>query len=68
MSLGIAGQFCEESGDPDWVGNEVVQLRMKIAVENRGQDPIRVRADRWRVLTPDGIVAQPVDADEPMVV
>jgi hypothetical protein len=65
--MDIASQFCEESNDPDWVGNEVVQLRMKIAVVNRGNAPVLLRPDQLRLLAPDGVAAEPVSSDGPIV-
>jgi hypothetical protein len=68
LSVSIAGQFCEESLDPYWVGNEVVQLRMRLLVRNEGNTPVDVQLDRLRLSSPDGIRAEPVAFDGPVVV
>jgi hypothetical protein len=65
----IVGQYCEDSAAPDdFAGSEVVQIRMKIAVTNRGTAQVGFEPSRLRLIAPDRIAPTPVAADSRMEV
>ena|SRR5689334_5472055 len=68
VQMAIVGQYCEEEQDPDWIDNEVVQLRMKIGVTNRSTKSVDFDPDRVRVIGPDRVTPSPVAADSPLTV
>jgi hypothetical protein len=62
--MAIVGQYCEDSAAPDdFAGSEVVQIRMKIAVTNRGQGQVGFEPSRVRLIAPDRVAPTPVAAD-----
>ncbi len=69
VQMSIVSQYCEDSAEPeDFAGSEVVQLRMKIAVANRGKGEVGFDPDRLRVIAPDRVSPSPVAADSRFVV
>jgi len=65
----IVGQDCSDSHEPtDFAGSEVIQLRMKIGVTNRGAHNIAFAPERLRLIASDGLRPVPVGADSPLIV
>lgn len=68
VQMAIVSQHCDDSDEPDWQGFEAVELRMRIAVTNRGKGSVGFDPDRVRLIAPDTVTPNPVAADSVMVV
>jgi hypothetical protein len=68
VELAIVGQYCEQSVDPDWGDNQVVQIRMRIGVTNTGREGVEFHPENLRMVAPDGVSPAPVAADDWLVV
>jgi hypothetical protein len=68
VKMAIVGQYCEDSaGLQDFAGSPVVQLRLQIAVANRGPGDVAFDPARLRVIAPDRVTPSPVGADSAFV-
>jgi hypothetical protein len=66
--MAIVSQSCDDADEPDWQGFEAVELRMRIAITNRGNDRVGFEPERLRIVAPDRVTPSPVAADSAIVV
>src|SRR5690348_11517343 len=68
VRLAIAGQYCDEYDETDYEGWEAVEVWMKVAVTNRGNDRVEFDPDRLRLVASDRVTLSPVSADSALSV
>lgn len=68
VSVALVSQACDQNKDPDFWGNDLVELSVDLSLRNPTPQPVTIYRDRIRVLAPDGIAARTVTwkASEPI--
>lgn len=68
VQMSILGQFCEDSIQPADNDLGTLRMRLKIAVANRGDDLVSFDPERVKLVAPNGISPEPVEADSPTTI